>query len=168
MNETIFRQKSLERIASPDKLDAYLKVSSPTLWLVVAALVLALASAGVWCFFGSLPTTVASIGLGQGTDALCFVTVEDGFSIEPGMKVRVTFTGSEDALAGSVEAIGEPQSAQGVAEATGAGWLAGRLPADWVCPVRIRLTEQASSATVLCSAQIILEERRPIELLLER
>ena len=48
MNETIFRKKSLERIASPDQLDAYLKVTNWSVWLVLAALVLALAAAGVW------------------------------------------------------------------------------------------------------------------------
>lgn len=30
MNKVIFHKKSLERIASPDKMDEYLKLSSPS------------------------------------------------------------------------------------------------------------------------------------------
>ena len=47
MNETIFRKKSLERIASPDKLDDYLKVTSPSVWVILAALFIAVIAVGL-------------------------------------------------------------------------------------------------------------------------
>lgn len=61
MNETIFRKKSLERIASPDKLDDYLKVTSPSVWVILAALFIAVIAVGAWCFFGSMPTTAPAV-----------------------------------------------------------------------------------------------------------
>ena len=61
MNETIFRKKSLERIASSDKLDDYLKVTSPSVWVILAALFIAVIAVGAWCFFGSMPTTAPAL-----------------------------------------------------------------------------------------------------------
>lgn len=63
----IFRKEALERRATPDKLDDYIKVSNPSVWLVLGAIVLFLAGLGIWCVFG----TIADVQTG-------IVTVEDG------------------------------------------------------------------------------------------
>lgn len=168
MNETIFRKKSLERIASPDQLDAYLKVTNWSVWMVLAALVLALAAAGAWCFFGTMPTTANSVGLCTETGAVCFVTVEEGFSVQPGMKVRITPAGADRIADGRVDEVKEPILAEEAAGEAGAGWLTGSLPGDWVCPVIVRLEQGEVPSGVSCDAQIILDERRPIDLLLGR
>ena len=39
MNESIFRKKSLERISSPEEIDNYIKVTSPSMWLVMGAII---------------------------------------------------------------------------------------------------------------------------------
>ena len=38
MNEKIFREKSIDRIKSPEMLDEYIKVANPGVWLSLAAI----------------------------------------------------------------------------------------------------------------------------------
>lgn len=166
MNDTIFRKKSLERISSPDQLDDYLKVSSPSVWVVLAALILALAAAGAWCFFGSMPTTVSSVGIHQEAGTVCFVTAEEGYSIEPGMQVQFTPTGSDETVTGEVIQIEEPVTAQEAGVSVKAEWLS--MPGDWVCPVTVKVKEDELPVGASLEVSIILDERRPVDLLLGR
>ena len=43
MSEQIYREKSLERIASPEELNDYLHVTNPAVWLIMAAVIILLA-----------------------------------------------------------------------------------------------------------------------------
>ena len=43
MENQVFRQKSVERIASPEQLQDYMRVTTPGTWMVLAAVVLLLA-----------------------------------------------------------------------------------------------------------------------------
>ena len=42
MNNSIFRQKSIEKISSPEKLDDYIRVTAPSVWITLAAIVILL------------------------------------------------------------------------------------------------------------------------------
>ena len=55
--QSIFRRESLDRVESPEQLDAYIKVSHPKVWLIMAALLVAVISVIVWSVVGSLPQT---------------------------------------------------------------------------------------------------------------
>ena len=44
-NNSIFREKSIERVSSPEKLDDYIKVVSPGIWILLAAIIVLL----LWC-----------------------------------------------------------------------------------------------------------------------
>ncbi len=48
MEESLFRQKSIDRIASPEQLNDYMRVTSPTIWVVLAAVILLLVGALIW------------------------------------------------------------------------------------------------------------------------
>ena len=52
--ESIFRQKSIDRISSPEQLHDYIKVSSPGAWLVLVAIIIFLVGALVWAVNGSI------------------------------------------------------------------------------------------------------------------
>ena len=54
----LFRKKSLERISSPEQLNAYIRVSTPSVWLVLAAVVVLLTGVCVWGMFGHMDTTL--------------------------------------------------------------------------------------------------------------
>jgi len=53
-NESIFRQKSIDRISSPEQLHDYIKVSSPGAWLVLVAIIIFLVGALIWSVNGSI------------------------------------------------------------------------------------------------------------------
>ena len=50
----IFREKSLDRVSSPEQLNDYIRVTTPSVWIVLVALVLLLAGMLVWSIFGSV------------------------------------------------------------------------------------------------------------------
>lgn len=58
----LFRKASLDRIASPDQLDAMLKVTSPMSWVAIAAATVLSVIVVIWAFLGSIPTTVSLSG----------------------------------------------------------------------------------------------------------
>lgn len=53
-NTTIFRQKSIDRISSPEQLHDYIKVSSPSSWVILIAIIVLLIGVLVWGIFGSI------------------------------------------------------------------------------------------------------------------
>ena len=56
----LFREKSLEAVESPEALNDYLRVTSPGVWLVLAAVIALLIGAVLWGVFGRIHTEVAT------------------------------------------------------------------------------------------------------------
>ena len=91
MENQIFRQKSVERISSPEQLQDYMRVTTPGVWMVLAAVILLLAG----LILSSALVNVESKITEQGT------VTEDGSMLDimlplsqkalvaPGMLVRV-------------------------------------------------------------------------------
>ena len=52
MKKSVFREKSVTRVASPEQLNDYIRVSTPAVWLVLAAILLLLISVIVWGCLG--------------------------------------------------------------------------------------------------------------------
>ena len=52
--EGLFREKSLERISSPEQLDDHICVTTTPVWLVLAATVVILAGMLAWGIFGTV------------------------------------------------------------------------------------------------------------------
>ena len=48
MKKSVFREKSVTQVASPEQLNDYIRVSTPAAWLVLAAILLLLISVIVW------------------------------------------------------------------------------------------------------------------------
>ena len=55
----LFRKKSMDRISSPEELNDYIKVTSPSVWIVIAAIVVLLVGALVWGALGTVEQTNA-------------------------------------------------------------------------------------------------------------
>ncbi len=53
----LFREKSLEAVESPESLNDYLRVTSPRIWLILAAIIALLVGAILWGVFGHIRTT---------------------------------------------------------------------------------------------------------------
>lgn len=74
--QSIFRRESLDRVESPEQLDAYIKVSHPKVWLIMAALLVAVISVIVWSVVGSLPQTMTVKGVTVGGNVInCYECV---------------------------------------------------------------------------------------------
>ena len=54
MNNGIFRQKSIDKVSSPEKLDDYIRVTTPSVWITLAAIVILLVGTIIWGTFGEL------------------------------------------------------------------------------------------------------------------
>lgn len=74
MNNKLFRQKSIDRVSSPEALNDYVKVSSPGVWIVLAAVVVLLIGACVWGVFGRLETTVPALVVSEAGRPPVFMT----------------------------------------------------------------------------------------------
>ena len=69
----LFREKSLEAIESPERLDDYLRVTSPGVWLILAAVIAVLIGGILWGIFGRIPTTAhLAVTMNDG-QAFCYV-----------------------------------------------------------------------------------------------
>lgn len=89
MENSIFRQKSIDRISSPEEFDEYVKVASPGLWVFLGGIVIFLLGVFVWAQFGSLDTTVNCSVLSRGDEIFVYIDEVDIGSIEPQMPVHV-------------------------------------------------------------------------------
>ena len=48
MSNQLFREKAMDRLSSPEKINDYLRVTKPSLWVVLAAVLLLLVGALIW------------------------------------------------------------------------------------------------------------------------
>lgn len=101
MNDTIFREKSIERLKSPEQLNEYIRVAGPSVWLVLAAAILLLIGTIAWSVFGTVQTVVNTSALAEGGSVICFVSEEDHARIMKGQTVIV------GELEGTVKAVSE-------------------------------------------------------------
>ena len=73
----LFRKKSLERISSPEQLNAYIRVSTPSVWMLLAAIVILLVGVCVWGVFGHLDTTLSVAAIAQEGTVTAYVREGD-------------------------------------------------------------------------------------------
>ena len=87
---SIFRQKSIARVSSPEELNDYIRVVTPSVWMVLIAAAVLLAGLIIWSVFGSSgDTDPAAVSAGQEAYAAespcggeksgtpCFIIVSD-------------------------------------------------------------------------------------------
>lgn len=101
MKNQLFREKSLERVSSPEQLNDYIRIANPSIWMALIAVVLLLMGICVWSVFGKLDTVLAVGAITDGDQTVCYVKETDIDSVSSGMKVRIgdeTYAISEIAL----------------------------------------------------------------------
>lgn len=89
MSEPIFREKSLEKVKSPDNLNEYIRVSNPGVWLLLSAIIILLVGFCIWGIFGQLQTVVTADAHCENGSITCFLSDGDSDLIHPGMAVTV-------------------------------------------------------------------------------
>ena len=88
-NETVFRDKSIERISSPDRLNDYIKLSDPGTRVIIAAIMVILIGACVFGIFGRIDSKVPGVGIVKDGRMVCLVKKEYGDMFTNDMKVLV-------------------------------------------------------------------------------
>ena len=63
MARSVFNFESEDRVESPERLNEYIRVASPGVWVMVSALVLVLVAFLVWGFTGRIPETITLKGV---------------------------------------------------------------------------------------------------------
>ncbi|NLY38869.1 MAG: HlyD family efflux transporter periplasmic adaptor subunit [Firmicutes bacterium] len=63
MENSLFRKSSLERIASPERLNEYIKITHPGVWSVLFACLALMIAVGFWAIYGNIPDTVRAKGI---------------------------------------------------------------------------------------------------------
>ena len=92
----LYRKESLERIESPEQLNQVLRVTNPSVWLLLTAVILLLVGLLVWGSF----TYIDSVAYGRaevadGVMTLRFDDEDLAKSVEEGMLITVGETSSE-------------------------------------------------------------------------
>ena len=88
-NNEIFRKKAIERVTSPEKLDDYIHVTSPSIWMALAGIICILVGALVWAAFGNIYTTVGGAGMVNNNNLVIYIKVSDRPSVKEGMDITV-------------------------------------------------------------------------------
>ena len=70
---SIFREKSLEAIESPESLNDYLRVTSVGVWLILAVVIALLVGGILWSIFGRINTTKALAVVSHDSETVCYV-----------------------------------------------------------------------------------------------
>ena len=74
MEKTIFREKNVDELNSPDELNEYLRVTSPSIWLVMAAVIVLLLGLIVWASVGEIHTKESATVNVKGDEAIVYVS----------------------------------------------------------------------------------------------
>ena len=86
---TLFRKKAMARISSPEDLTGYLRVTSPGVWFVLAAVIALLVGVFAWSAVGTLETTVDATAVVQNHTAQIVAAGQGVDTLQAGMPLRI-------------------------------------------------------------------------------
>ena len=85
--KSVYREKTLERISSPDQLTDYLKVTNPGIWVILAAVIILLAGVFVWSCTGVMETKAQATVIIK--NDVAEVATRDAKDLKEGDELRV-------------------------------------------------------------------------------
>lgn len=160
-SNSIFNRRAAEKLRSPDDLDKYVRVTSPSKWAVVGAFVLLLAGLLAWGVFGTISTSVTVTGTCADGKILCFLSAEDAAKVEVGDEASV----NEKQMTVS-EVASVPLSRSEAREKLGSDYLVSALlNGDWAYLVNIEGNVDGLAQHVPLMVEITTERVAPITLL---
>ena len=89
MEQPFFRKKAIEQISSPEQLSDYLKVTNPSIWLVLVAVMILLAGLIAWATIGTLETIVHENAIVKDGVAQIIIIEGNSAGIKEGMTFRM-------------------------------------------------------------------------------
>lgn len=167
---SIFRKESLDRMASPERLDEYIKVVKPSLWIVVLAAVLLVASLIVWGFTGTIPKTLNMRGYIDGKgEAICYVPTNSMGADLEGNFVTISLPDGQKIKGVVSKVSATPYSLKEIAERVQNDWIVNSvMQGEYAYELHIQPEEtMAGFSNVLIGATVIVSEIKPIQMMLE-
>ena len=73
MEKSIFREKSIDRIKSPEMLDEYIKVANPGIWLSLAAILVFVVGGLIFSIFANIESKVPTAVVVSDGQAICYL-----------------------------------------------------------------------------------------------
>jgi hypothetical protein len=87
---SLYRKESMERIQSPEQLNDYLRITNPTIWVVLVAVILLLAGMLIWSSFANIDSFAAGTARVENGEMVVLFDDETLASrVEAGMAVTV-------------------------------------------------------------------------------
>ena len=155
MKESIFRQKSIDRISSPEQFDEYVKVSTPGVWVSMFAILILITGFLVWCLFGQLDTVVDAAVVSDGNTAICYVEEDNLIELETGMEVKT------DTQVLTITRIDSTPVYMTEAENATAVHILGQTDDCWLCVCTLKSKDEVLPAGTY-SAKILIESIKPM------
>ena len=89
MEKGLFRQKSIERVSSPEQLQDYMRVTNPGVWMVLAAVAILLVGILIASTTGTLESTVTAAARIENGVATVEARGEAAGRLKEGMTLRI-------------------------------------------------------------------------------
>ena len=89
MDKSIFRKKSIERISSPEQLGDYIRVSNPSVWIILVAIIVLLAGACIWGIFGTIETKITVPVIAEGGNLTAYLEEEQAGAVNDSMTITL-------------------------------------------------------------------------------
>ena len=161
-SSSIFNKRATEKLRSPDDLDKYVRVTNPSIWVLLGACVALLVGLFIWGIFGSVTTSVPATGVVHKGQAMCFLSAEDAAKVKEG---DIANFGGQTMTVVEVAAI--PLSSEEVSEMLGSDYLASVLvEEEWAYQVVFRGAAEDLEPGIPISISITTERIAPISLIL--
>ena len=188
MENSLFRKSALEQITAPEQLNDYLRIINPGIWLVLAGFFVIVLAVGAWAFTGCIPDTEKLRGIAYAPEGqlaiYAYIPLNDAVRLKEGMQVQISpeYAAREEYgyLLGKIasadkQLIGKDELIQKYGDIE---FLQGLLPKGNFVEVVIALERHDGkmqwshkNGSVLnlekgayCTALVIIEERKPYEL----
>ena len=151
----LFREKSIQRISSPEQLNAYIRVFTPSVWLLLPAIVLLLAGVCVWGVLGHMDTTLPALAVCREGNVTAYVRRED---VEKIADPKITINGMEtDVRAMGMQSVCVDESFTEYMRHVG-----GLQEGEWLWPIEL----DASLPDGVYTAQITIDSVSPMSFVL--
>lgn len=158
----IFNKRATERLHSPDDLDRYVRVTNPSVWAILGAIVALLAGLFAWGVFGAVTKSVNATATCVNGRVVCFLDADDAAQVHVGDEANVAGARMEIAEIATV-----PMSLDEAATILGSDYLVDTLiEGNWAYMVSFDGDVSSLREGIPLSATITNERIAPIELVL--
>lgn len=89
MENRVFRQKNIDKINSPESLNDYVKVTNPSVWIILVGTLVIIVGILVFCAGGRSDTKVNAAVLAEDGQITAYVDEADIQAIQADMKVMI-------------------------------------------------------------------------------